>query len=230
MSQLPLPLGHRPALEREDFLVAPANEEAVAWLDCWPDWPAPALVLHGPEGCGKTHLAQVFAARAGAHGGARVVAGQPGVDLDPPALLAGVRAVIIDDADRVVEGGYAEGTLFHLYNAAKESGSSLLLTARRPVAGWGVALPDLASRLQAAPAVEIGPPDDAVIAAVLIKLFADRQVRVGTEVVAYLLRHMERSFAAARAVVAAADRLSLAERRPVTVPLARRILDEFTRR
>lgn len=224
-AQLPLPLGHRAALGREDFLVAPANAEAVAWLDRWPDWPAPALVLHGPEGCGKSHLAQVFAA----HAGARVIAGHPGIALDPPTLLDGVRAVVIDDADRTVEGGMAEGALFHLYNAAKEAGCHLLLTARRPVPAWGLRLPDLASRLQAAPAVAIDPPDDAVMAAVLVKLFADRQLRIGTEVVAYLLRHMERSFGAASAVVEAADRLSLAERRPVTVPLARRILDDFRR-
>lgn len=222
MSQLPLPLGHRAALGREDFLVAPGNQEAVAWLDRWPDWPAPAVVLHGPPGCGKSHLAQVFAATSGA----RVIKGSPDLILDPPAVLDGVRAVVIDDADRALEAGMAEGSLFHLYNAAKEAGRHLLLTARRPVAAWGIRLPDLASRLNAAPAAAISPPDDAVMAAVLIKMFSDRQLRIGTEVIAYLLRHMERSFAAARAVVEAADRLSLAERRNITVPLLRRLLGE----
>lgn len=222
MSQLPLPLGHRAALGREDFLVAPGNQEAVAWLDRWPDWPAPAVVLHGPPGCGKSHLAQVFAATSGA----RVIKGSPDLVLDPPAVLHGVRAVVIDDADRALEAGMAEGSLFHLYNAAKEAGRHLLLTARRPVAAWGIRLPDLASRLNAAPAAAISPPDDAVMAAVLIKMFSDRQLRIGTEVIAYLLRHMERSFAAARAVVEAADRLSLAERRNITVPLLRRLLGE----
>lgn len=222
MSQLPLPLGHRAALGREDFLVAPGNQEAVAWLDRWPDWPAPAVVLHGPAGCGKSHLAQVFAASSGA----RVITGSPDLVLDPPAVLEGVRAVVIDDADRALEAGVAEGSLFHLYNAAKEGGRHLLLTARRPVAAWGIRLPDLASRLNAAPAAAIGPPDDAVMAAVLIKMFSDRQLRIGTEVISYLLRHMERSFASARSLVEAADRLSLAERRNITIPLLRRLLGE----
>lgn len=220
MNQLPLPLGHRPALGREDFLVAPGNAEAVAWLDRWPDWPAPALVLHGPEGCGKSHLAHVFAAQTGAP----VVAGRAGLVLDPPTLLGDHGAVVIDDAD----AGLDEESLFHLYNAIKEADRRLLLTARRAPAAWGLRLPDLASRLQAAPAAAIGPPDDAVMAAVLIKLFADRQLRVGTEVVSYLLRHMERSFSAARALVAAADEASLAEKRAITVPLVRRLLEAGT--
>lgn len=217
MSQLPLPLDHRAALGREDFLVAPANAEAVAWLDRWPDWPAPALILIGAPGCGKSHMAHVFAA----HSGAPVVTGQAGLRLDPPTLLADTRAVVIDDAD----AGLDETSLFHLYNAAREGGCHLLLTARTAPGRWA-GLPDLRSRLSAAPSVEIGPPDDAVMAAVLIKLFSDRQLKVGAEVVTYLLRHMERSFAAAQAVVAAADALSLAEQRAVTVPLVRRVLGD----
>jgi DnaA regulatory inactivator Hda len=216
MTQLPLPLGHRPALGREDFLVAPANAEAVAWIDRWPDWPAPAVVLHGPPGCGKSHLAEVFAAVSGAV----VLAGREAPAVDPPRLLAEAPAVVIDDAD----AGLDEAALFHLYNGAREAGRHLLLTARRAPGRW-VALADLRSRLSACPAVAIGPPDDAVMAAVLIKLFADRQLKVGTEVITYLLRHMERSFAAAQGVVAEADGLSLAERRGVTVPLVRRVLD-----
>lgn len=216
MSQIPLPLDHRAALGREDFLVAPANAEAVAWLDRWPDWPAPALVLIGAPGCGKSHLAHVFAARSGAP----VVSCRAGMVLDPPALLADNSAVVIDDAD----GGLDEASLFHLYNLARETGCHLLLTARNAPGRWA-RLPDLRSRLSAAPAVEIGPPDDAVMAAVLVKLFSDRQLKVGVEVVTYLLRHMERSFAAAQGLVAAADTLSLAEHRPITVPLVRRLVE-----
>lgn len=215
MNQLPLPLGHRPALGREDFLIAQANAEAVAWLDRWPDWPAPALVLHGPPGCGKTHLGQVFAAGAGA----RVVAGTPGLVLDPPSLLT-APAVVVDDAD----AGLDEASLFHLYNGAKEAGTRLLLTAQAAPGRW-VTLPDLRSRLSSCPAVAIGPPDDAVMAAVLVKLFADRQLKVGTEVITYLLRHMDRSFEAAQALVAEADRLSLAEQRAITVPLVKKALE-----
>lgn len=214
--QLPLPLEHRPALEQEDFLVAPSNAEAVAWLDRWPDWPAPALILMGESGSGKSHLAQVFAARSGAP----VIAGELGLRLDPPALLAANDAVVIDDVD----AGVHETDLFHLYNLAKETGATLLLTCTTPPSLW-VTLPDLRSRLSAAPAVSIGPPDDTVMAAVLIKLFSDRQLKIGVEVVSYLLRHMERSHAAARLVVDAADHLSLVRQRPVTVPLVREILE-----
>lgn len=214
--QIPLPLAHRPALEQEDFLVAPSNAEAVAWLDRWPDWPAPALILLGPSGSGKSHLAQVFAARSGAP----VVTGELGLRFDPPALLTDANALVIDDAD----AGVDEVDLFHLYNLAKETGCSLLITCVSPPALW-VRLPDLRSRLAAAPAVSIGAPDDAVMAAVLIKLFNDRQLKIGVEVVSYLLRHMERSHAAARLVVDAADHLSLVRQRPVTVPLVREILE-----
>ena len=135
--QIPLPLAHRPALEQEDFLVAPSNAEAVAWLDRWPDWPAPALILLGPSGSGKSHLAQVFAARSGAP----VVTGELGLRFDPPALLTDANALVIDDAD----AGVDEVDLFHLYNLAKETGCSLLITCVSPPALW-VRLPDLRSR------------------------------------------------------------------------------------
>lgn len=213
--QLPLPLGHRTALGREDFLVAPSNAEAVAWLDRWPDWPAPALVLHGPSGSGKSHLARVFAA----HALAPVIDCDQGAFIDPPSLLDGVDAVVIDDADRLGD----DVALFHLYNLAKERGCSILITCAQEPIEW-VRLADLSSRLKAAPLVSIGAPDDAVMAALLIKMFADRQLKVGVEVIGYLLRHMERSHAAARLVVEAADHLSLARQRPVTVHLVRQVL------
>jgi DnaA regulatory inactivator Hda len=216
--QLPLSLGHRPALTAEDFLVAPCNAEAHAWLSRWPGWPGPALALFGPSGCGKTHLAHLFAAAAGA---TLIAAGDLGVD-DPPHLLERAKAVVVEDGDA---GGLDEVALFHLVNLVKESGCHLLLTGREPPARWRVALPDLRSRLNAMPAVAIGAPDDAVLAAVLVKLFSDRQLKVGDEVVAYLLGRMERSFAAAAQTVAALDRVSLSERRAVTVPLARTVLE-----
>ncbi len=196
-AQLALDLGHRPALGREDFLVAPCNEDAVAWIDRWPDWPGPALVIHGPAGCGKTHLAQVWRARAGA-----------GEDS------------VIEDADRPGD----DVALFHLFNRRAEDGGHLLLTARTPPARWRDRLPDLVSRLAAVPTVEIGPPDDILVTQVLVKLFADRQIEVGPEVVSYLVTHMERSFDAARELVAAADTAALAGKRAVTVPLVREVL------
>jgi len=213
--QLLLDLDHRPAFEAEDFLPAPCNRAASAWLARYPDWPAPALILHGPEACGKTHLARIWAARVGAR------------RLDPERLPApgepgAWRVAVIDPAHPVTD----ERALLALYNLAKEERRHLLLVARRPPSAWELRLADLRSRLKAAPAVEIGPPDDALLGALLVKLFHDRQLRVGDGVIAYLVRHMERSFAAAHRIVAGLDDLSLRQGRPVTVALARRVLEE----
>jgi chromosomal replication initiation ATPase DnaA len=215
MTQLILDLGHRPALEEADFLVAPCNQAAIQWLDRWPDWPAPALTLHGPAGCGKTHLARVFAARSEA----------PMIEADRlateavPRLLGRARACVVDDADRAD----AE-PLLHLYNLIGERRGGLLLTAPEPPARWPGLLPDLRSRLVAAPAVAVEAPDDALLAALMVKLFADRQLAVSEEVVLFLLRHMERSFEAARRLVADLDAAALRDRRGIPIPLARSVL------
>jgi chromosomal replication initiation ATPase DnaA len=216
--QLPLDLGHRPALERDAFLVTPANEAAVSWIDCWPAWPAAALVLEGPPGCGKTHLASVWRARAAA-----------GVVLGASLSLAAVPRLVDAGPALVVEAASAapEQPLLHLYNAFAERGGYLLFTATTPPSRWGTRLADLRSRLMALPVAQIQPPDDLLIRAVLIKLFADRQVFVTTEVVDFLALRMERSFEAARQLVAAIDAAALAEQRRVTVPLARAVLQAF---
>ena len=219
-AQLALDLGHRPALGRDDFLVAACNRDAVAWLDRWPDWPAGGLAIVGPAGCGKSHLASVWRATSGAPLLAPA-------DLDrgePAALLAGATACVIDDADRAIAGGARERALLHLYNHLREARGQLLLTGRTPPARWPIALPDLASRLAAVPAVGVGMPDEALLAAVLVKLFADRQLRVGQDVVMFLVPRLERSFEAARQIVAAIDRAALAGGRAVTVPLVREVL------
>jgi chromosomal replication initiation ATPase DnaA len=212
--QLPLDLGHRPALGRADFLVAPSNAEAVAWLDRWPLWPAPALALYGPKGSGKTHLAHVFAARAGA----RFIDPAALATERVPTLLGEARAAIVDDAAAAAE------PLLHLYNVLAEQQGHLLLVAREPPAHWAIALPDLRSRLLACPAVALSPPDEALIGALLVKLFADRQLAVGDDVVTYLTLRLERSFDAVLQAVATLDQAALAERRRITVPLARRVL------
>ena len=136
-----------------------------------------------------------------------------------PALLAGAAAAVLDDAERA-----AEEPLLHLYNVLAERRGHLLIVARDPPARWAIALPDLRSRLVAAPAVALAAPDEALIGALLVKLFADRQLAVGEEVLAYLALHLERSFAAVQRAVALLDATALAEHRPVTVPLARRVL------
>lgn len=213
--QLPIPFELRPALGGEDFLVTPANAEAVAWIDRWPDWPAPVFCVWGPEGCGKTHLARVFQARTG---GAPLAV----TDIAEAADKAAGKVHVLEDLDPLPDT--AEEALFHLYNAAKSAGGHLLVTARRPPARWNVTLPDLRSRLAAAPAVEVTAPDDALLEALLVKQFADRQLKVEAEVVAYLVARMDRSFRAARDLVAALDAEALARRRNVTVPLARDVL------
>ena len=218
--QLTFTFDHRPALSGEDFLVAPNNAEAVAWLDRWPDWPSPALVVHGPPASGKTHLAQVFLAR----GGAVLVTPQAVAENDPSVLLGDARACVIDDAEALVAEGREEA-LLHLYNTVREAGRHLLLTSARAPGRWGARLADLHSRLVAATAVAIGPPDDALIAAVLVKLFADRQLKVDEEVISYMVTRMERSLEEARRLVGLIDGTALAARRNITVPLVRQVLE-----
>ncbi len=220
--QMPLDLGHRPAMGMADFLVAESNQQAVDWLDQWPAWSASALAIHGPPGCGKTHLTRVWAARSGALLLTARTLGR--ADL---AALATIRpAVVVDDADRITGKGIEE-TLLHLYNLIREGQGFLLLTGRLAPARWRLSLPDLTSRLKTIPAIAVGDPDDPLLAALLVKLFADRQLAVGAEVIAYLLPRMERSFAAAGRLAAAVDKASLAQRRPVTVPLVRTVLQEL---
>jgi len=213
-SQFAFEFPHRPAFGADDFLVAPSNEAAVAFLDGWPGWPSSSLVLHGPAGCGKTHLAHVWQTRSGA-----VLRAAAALTPDAVPDLAAHAAIVIDDAEQA-----DERPLLHLVNLVAERRGHLLLTAAAPPAHWTTALPDLRSRLVAMPAVAMLAPDDALIGAVLLKLFADRQLDVGEDVLVFLLRHMERSFAAARRLVAALDRAALVARRRITVPLAREVL------
>ena len=216
MPQLPLDLGFRPALGRADFLVAPCNEAAVAWIDRWPAWPAPALTLWGPAGSGKTHLLEVWRARSQA----AAIAPQALNSAALPQLLGAARAAAIDEAERT-----EEEALLHLYNMLAERQGHLLLAAREPPARWAIRLADLRSRLLAAPAVAVEAPDDALLGAVLVKLFADRQLRISEDLIAYLLPRIERSFAAAQNIVAALDEAALAGQRAVTVRLARDLLN-----
>ncbi len=223
-AQLPLELPLRPAFGREDFLVAPSNEVAVAWIDRWPLWPGPVLALYGPPGCGKTHLCQVWRAASGA---VEIDANRL-AQAEPPELLGAARACVLDDAEGLLGSERAEAErLLHLFNSVVERGGQLLLAARAAPARWPCGLADLGSRLAAVTAVRLEAPDDALMEALLVKLFADRQLGVSEELLRYLLTRMERSFAAARALVAALDRAALAEGRAVTIPLARRVLEGY---
>jgi chromosomal replication initiation ATPase DnaA len=216
--QLPLDLGHVAGLSRDDLVVSAANAAAVALVDAWPDWPAAVVVLAGPPGAGKSHLAAVWQEASGA---TMITAD----DLaDPDALARDGRPLLIDDADRL--GHAAETGLFHLLNAVRASGGSLLMTARRFPASWGVRLPDLLSRLRAAATVEIGEPDDDLLAGVITKLFADRQVEVEPQTVQFLVRRIERSLATAIAVVDRLDRAALEAKSRITRQLAASVLAE----
>jgi chromosomal replication initiation ATPase DnaA len=214
--QFVLDLGHRPALGRENFLIAPCNEAAVAWIDRWPDWPGPALALAGPAGCGKTHLAYVWRARSDA-----ALLTRADIKDDPAAVMDGASCAVIEDADD--EGD--DEALFHLFNHVAGQGGSLLFCARSAPARWPVGLTDLKTRLRAVPVAEIGLPDDALLQAVLVKHFTDRQVRVGEGVLRYLVPRMERSFAAAAALAETLDKASLAEGKTVTVPIAKKVME-----
>jgi chromosomal replication initiation ATPase DnaA len=218
--QMPFDLpGQRAGHAPEDFQISDCNRAALAWVGKWPSWGAPLLIVHGPPGSGKTHLLEIWRARSKAFAGG-------------PAEIEDIRsddvpAWALDNADRTFIGRReTEETLFHLYNYAAAKGRHMLMTASKPPSEWNIVLPDLKSRLLAAPAVGIGPPDDALMAVVLAKLFSDRQLAVPADVIAFLLPRMERSFAAARVIADSLDRRALAEKRPVTVPLARAVLQE----
>lgn len=204
----------------EDFLPAPCNRAALEAVLAWPAWPASTLLLVGPEASGKSHLAAIWAARTDA---VRL----SGRDLVEPraalARLGTARTALCDDADLLLE----ERALLHLLNAVNERGGHLLLTARAAPPGWALALPDLRSRLAALWTIALAPPDDALLAALLVKQLADRSLRVEPEVVAFLVARMERSFAGARRLVRALDRAALVAGRAIGPTLARAVLAEL---
>ncbi|MGU3497059.1 HdaA/DnaA family protein [Xanthobacteraceae bacterium A53D] len=217
--QLPLDLPASAAMQREDFLGAPGNEAALALIDSFPDWTARVVCLFGPPGTGKSHLASVFAARAGAVTMAAGDLVRAGV---PEALSHG--ALVVED---MAPGGFDEAALFHLLNLAREQQAYVLMTARSAPAGWKLNTADLASRLRALPTFEIAEADDPLLAAVLVKLFADRQISVDDVTVQYLLRRMERTVEGAQRLVEAIDRAALAAHRPVTRALAAQVLRDL---
>lgn len=217
--QLVLDLPHRPALGLEDFLAGPSNAAALAIVDQWPAWPHWAVIVEGPAHSGKSHLGQVWRLRSGAD----VVMAR---DLDQAAVdgFKEKQALLVENLE---EGIADERVLFHLLNLAREQKMSILMTTRVAPGELKVTLPDLRSRLRAVPRVEIGAPDDAILGAVLVKLFADRQLAIDPAVVSYLLVRLDRSFAAAQAIVDEIDRRSLATHRRVTRQLAGEAMAAF---
>ncbi|WP_300032120.1 DnaA/Hda family protein [uncultured Roseobacter sp.] len=218
--QLGFDLPGVPALGRADFLVAPSNAVAIAMIEGWRDWTGRKLLLSGPEGAGKTHLTQVWAGLSGA----RVISAADLESAPVPELARG--HVAVEDVHSITGKSDAQTALFHLHNLVLAEGNSLLLTGQGAPAHWGIDLPDLASRLTGTPTAQLDAPDDALLAAVLAKLFADRQLTPRPELITYLLRRIDRSFASARDIVAALDAASLAQKRGVSRSLAATILDK----
>jgi chromosomal replication initiation ATPase DnaA len=218
--QLPLDLRHDAATGRDDLVISDPVSAAASIVDRWPDWASPVVIITGPEGSGKSHLAQVWRRKSGAKA-VRPVAGSGAIE------AAGEGPVLIEDADR---DGFDETELFHLINAVRSAGSSLLITARSWPLAWGVKLPDLVSRLKAATTVEIGAPDDMLLSQILVKLFADRQVQVDDKLVAYIVSRMERSLAAAQTIVERLDTLALSRGTRISRALAAEVMGALSER
>ncbi len=209
--QLRLPLQSPPLRNRADFVVSAANTAALRQLDAWPAWHGGVLALVGPQGCGKTHLAEDWARRANAR---HILHGEAQRD-------SAAGAILVEDADRAL----SDDDLFHLINAAGADGVTLMLTSRLRPVEWPFRLPDLRSRLAAMPVAEVHSPDDAVLAAVMVKLFRERGIEPPADVIEYLLRRIERSVPAALAMVALLDEEGAAQQRDINRSFARQVLE-----
>lgn len=221
IQQLPLEFEHHPYLDKEDFMVARCNIEAVQTLEAWPQWPFFAVCLYGPSGCGKTHLANIFS-------------NQVSVLTHYPYKIPNIKAkdlkletvhqlfqkhkcLIVEDLNENIN----QEAMFHLYNLYRNEGGNILFTAEKAPARLKFNLPDLQSRLNIVPAIEIGEPDDELLSALIVKLFADRQIVVSPEIVNYILANMQRSFCYTRKLIAEIDHISLARKRAVSVPIVK---------
>ena len=223
INQLVLNLGHRTALGRDDFLVSDCNTYAVSWIDKWPDWPASGLVIWGPQASGKSHLGHVWMSRIGA-----LMLTVNDLDIyDPPDLVISHPAIYIDDLAEVVGNSEREVLFLHIYNLVVEQGKYILISSRTPPGRWNIKLADLRSRLNSLPAVMIASPDDRILGAVLLKLFSDRQLEVGVEVIQFAITRMVRTFAAAEKLVHTVDLTAMATKRRVTIPLLREVFDRM---
>lgn len=218
--QLVLDLPVRHAFGRADFFVSEPNAQAVAAVEDWPNWPLGKLVLSGPAGAGKSHLARIWADLAGAP----VIAAQALATAD----LAGMAETGAAVEDVPLADAAGQEALFHLHNLCAAGGCPLLLSGRGASARWGLSLPDLSSRIAAAMEVRMGAPDDALLQAVVIKQLADRQLAMKPGVLRYVLPRMERSFDFAGRLVERLDALALARRTPVGRKLAAEVLADLS--
>ncbi len=219
--QIPLDLGHRNALGRDDFLITESNRDAVAWVDLWPEWPAPCLVLYGPVASGKTHLGAVWAERSSA-----VCIKASSVQFETVRDIANLsKNIIIEDSDMLFGHRQTETGLFHLYNIFKEENKTFLITMTNPPIRQNFEVKDLASRLRASPSVAIREPNEDLLSALLVKSFNDRQITLGVDVLHYILPRIERSFESVRTLVDLIDQQAMIEKRNITIPFIRDILN-----
>jgi chromosomal replication initiation ATPase DnaA len=218
-SQLLLEIGLPGSMERDDLVVAPSNRDAVILIESWPDWPGPSVVIAGPPGSGKTHLGQIWRQEAGAH------ACEPSQlnTGDLQSALSGEPILI----DGIEPGAFDEDLLFHIMNAVRSNGGTLLMTSAHWPGAWRVETPDLRSRIAAATTVEIGEPDDALLVGVMAKLFADRQITVESGVIRYIAMRIERSLSSAVSTVDRLDRASLARKSRITRAFASSFVREY---
>ena len=214
--QLAFALPHAESLTRDNFLEGPANAAGLVLVDSWPEWPNRIMLLVGPEGSGKSHLAAIWAEQAGA----RSTSAHALTPASVPAALA-TGALVVEDLN---PSEVDERALFHLMNLAREDQAFVLITARVPPSTFQIELRDLRSRLRAVPTVSLLPPDDALFRALIVKFCADRQMAVDESVVSYLATRIERSYAAARRAVELLDSEALRLGRPVTRALAAELL------
>ena len=219
--QLIFDLESAPKMTRDTFFEAPSNRLAVATVDNWKNWPSNKLILTGPKGSGKTHLAQIWAAESGA----TIMKAR---DLNAADIDQLCKASIaIEDAHEIGANRASEDALFHLHNLCLANGFSLLITGIEAPLRWGISLPDLLSRLQGTTTIGLEAPDDALLAAVLVKLLSDQQINSDPKLISYITKRMERSFEAAHNLIRALDQESLSKSKPLTLKLAAEVLDRI---
>lgn len=218
--QLAFDMSLDPIYRWENFYISPSNEEAISLLQRWPQWDSRVQLIYGPSGSGRTHIAHLWRNESRAS-----FVDDSVLTLDYlPEYVAQNSVLIVDNADEIT----CYKGLFHLYNLIHECQGYLLLTAKTPPRQWRIQLPDLASRLQSIPATEIKTPNDSLLYALLIKRFSDLQVRVAENVVMYLVKHMKRSYPAVQELTTVLNRVSLQQRRNITLPLAKEVLKSLT--